>query len=105
LKQVFETLFTTAETGRDHTPPSPSPSPIVINSFAPEQGGTGATVTITGRGFAAAKRLRFGNVAAPFQTGSDTTITTTVPQDAATGRITISSDGTEVSSDRDFTIT
>jgi len=101
LKQVFETLFTTAERGKDHTPPST----IVIDRFVPEQGAIGTPVTITGRGFAAAKSLRFGAVAAQFQATSDTRITTTVPQNAATGRITISDDGTPVSSDKDFTIT
>ena len=101
LKQVFETLFTTAETGKDHTPPST----IVIDRFAPEQGAIGATVTIIGRGFAAVKSVRFGTVEAQFQTTSDTRITTTVPQNAASGRVTISDDGTAVSSDRDFTVT
>jgi IPT/TIG domain len=101
LKQVFETLFTTAETGKDHTPPST----IVIDRFVPEQGAIGTTVTIIGRGFAAVKSLQFGTVAAQFQATSDTRITTTVPQNAASGRITISDDGTAVSSDKDFTIT
>ena len=101
LKQVFETLFTTAERGKDHTPPSA----IVIDRFVPEQGAIGAAVTIAGRGFAAARSLRFGTVAAQFQATSDTRITTTVPQNAATGRITISDDGTAVSSLKDFTVT
>ena len=101
LKQVFETLFTTAEKGKDHTPPFT----IVIDRFLPEQGPIGTTVTITGRGFTAARSLRFDTIAAQFQVTSDTAITTTVPQNAATGRITIADEGRAVSSDKDFTVT
>jgi hypothetical protein len=101
LKQVFETLFTTTERGKDHTPPST----IVIDRFVPEQGAVGTTVTITGHGFSAARSLRFGAIAAQFQATSDTGITTTVPRNAATGRITIADDHTAVLSDKDFTVT
>jgi hypothetical protein len=60
LKQVFETLLTKPQTGRDHTPPNPAS----ITAISPNHGPQGTSVTIRGRGLSGATEARFGQVAA-----------------------------------------
>ena len=70
-----------------------------ITSFTPASGPVGKVVTTTGTSFARATGIRFNGVPArSFSVVSDTSITATVPTEATTGRITVTTpDGTATS--------
>lgn len=68
----------------------PLNSPL-INSFSPDQGVPGASVTITGYNFLEATSVLFGGDSASFSVISDTQIVATVPAGARSGVLTISS--------------
>jgi hypothetical protein len=70
-----------------------------VKSFSPTNGGPGATVTISGSGFAGATGVQFNGVpAASFTLDSPTQITAVVPAGAGTGPVTVTTaDGSAVS--------
>ncbi len=73
----------------------PSTPIIAIDSLTPAGGPPGTTVTVSGVGFTGATQVTFGNGTAPepvpFTVDSDTQITTTVPADAQTSAIGVTS--------------
>jgi hypothetical protein len=86
LKQVFETLLTKAQTGRDHTPSKPAS----ITAITPSHGPPGTPVTIRGSGLSGATEARFGQVAAAApDVRSDTKLKVVVPKLAESGPVTI----------------
>jgi sugar lactone lactonase YvrE len=67
-------------------------APPVITSFAPAQGGSGTSVTITGQNFdpaAGGDQVLFGSLPATITFASATQLIASVPTDAANGKITI----------------
>ncbi len=60
-----------------------------ITSLNPSRGAEGAAVTLTGTGFSGATAVSFGAASATFNVVSDTSITTTVPTNAASAKITV----------------
>ncbi|PZR20564.1 MAG: hypothetical protein DI539_10405, partial [Flavobacterium psychrophilum] len=77
----------------------------VISSFLPVSGPANTIVTITGTGFANATAVKFNGInAAAFTVISDTTIKATVPATAATGVITITSNGCDGNSTGSFNV-
>jgi len=69
------------------TPPSQQP---LINSFTPTSGTVGTVVTISGRGFDDTTSVGFNALnAESFKVISDTTLTATVPENASTGPISV----------------
>jgi IPT/TIG domain len=79
--------------------------PPSVSSFAPATAQMGATVTITGAGFAGATGVKFGTAAATtFTVVSPTTVTAVVPVGAATGRISVVAAGGTAISTVDFTV-
>jgi hypothetical protein len=86
LKQVFETLLTKAQTGKDHTPSNPAS----ITGVSPNHGPPGTSVTIRGRGLSGAIEARFGTVAADApDIRSDTKLNVVVPKLAESGPVTV----------------
>lgn len=73
-----------------------------FSSFTPAGGPAGTAVTITGVNFAANPTVRFGTSAATVTAASGTSITATVPAGAATGKITVVSNGATLTSEDDF---
>jgi hypothetical protein len=74
-----------------------------IGSFSPASAPEGATVIITGTGFSGATAVKFGSVAATnFSVDSDNQITATVPVGATTGRITVTTATTTLTSASSF---
>lgn len=70
-----------------------------ITSFAPDTGGPGTQVTITGQGLATAAQVQFNGVNATFTVVSGTEVRATVPAGATTGPIAVTTlDGIAVSS-------
>jgi hypothetical protein len=66
------------------------PAPLVINSFTPQVGKSGATITISGTGFGAASVVSFGGQpAALFTVVSSTTITAVVSSAASSGSVLV----------------
>lgn len=64
--------------------------PLVINAYAPAQGAAGSTVTITGAGLANVTSARFAGAAAQaVAPASATSLALTVPADATSGVITL----------------
>jgi hypothetical protein len=65
----------------------------LVSSFSPAAGPVGASVTISGSGFADAVAVAFNGVPAVFHVGSDALITAVVPAGAASGPITVTAAG------------
>lgn len=75
-----------------------------LAKFKPASGEVGATVTITGVSLTQTSALSFNGTAASFTVDSDTQVTTTVPTDATTGPITITTAGGTVTSKSNFAV-
>ncbi len=75
-----------------------------IKSFAPTSGPVGTSVVITGMSLSQTTAVRFGTVAATFTANSDTQVTATVPTGAATGKISVTTQGGTASSATSFTV-
>ncbi len=80
------------------------PTPVVA-AFLPLTGPLGTSVTITGTGFTGASSVTFGGHAATFDVVSDLAIDATVPDDATTGPIAVTTPGGVGTSLVDFTVT
>lgn len=76
-----------------------------ITSFSPSSGAAGAGVTITGTSYSAVNAVRFNGLASAFTVDSPTSITATVPANATTGRISVSSPEGTTTSAATFTVT
>jgi IPT/TIG domain len=86
-------------------PPPPSTSPPTVSGFTPTSGQPNTAVTITGTNLSGATGVTFGGASAAFSVDSSTRITAIVPQNAATGHISVTTGaGTAVSSNT-FTVT
>jgi hypothetical protein len=86
-------------------PPPPPPAPPTVSGFSPTSGLPGASVTISGTHFSGASGVTFGGASAAFRVDSPTQITATVPTNAVTGKISVTTGaGTAVSSGT-FTVT
>jgi lysophospholipase L1-like esterase len=85
--------------------PPPQAAPI-ISSFTPDNGRVGAEVTITGANFTSANDVQFNGISASaFTVDSATQIRATVPTNATTGKISVStSEGTALSA-TEFSVT
>ncbi|HVK48477.1 MAG TPA: IPT/TIG domain-containing protein [Pseudobacter sp.] len=88
---------------------SPEDNKLILTSFTPEQGSEGGAVVLTGVNFSSAGEkniVRFNGLQATVtEAASDgSTITVVVPENAATGKITIKVDEQEVVSGKDFTV-
>ncbi|MCG8607831.1 DNRLRE domain-containing protein, partial [bacterium] len=76
-----------------------------IDSFSPTSGSPGTEVTITGQNLAGTNRVAFnGAVAASFTLDSATQVRATVPSDATTGTIEITSSSGSATSSSEFTV-
>ncbi len=75
-----------------------------IKSISPTSGPVGTVVTITGTGLTGATKVTVDGKTASFTQVSSTEITVTVPSDAATGKITVTTAGGSASSTT-FTVT
>jgi uncharacterized protein YjiK len=80
-------------------------APPIVTSFSPTAGPVGTSVTVTGAHFTGATRVAFNNTSATFTVLSDTSLTATVPPNATTGRITVTTPVGTGSSSSDFTVT
>jgi len=79
--------------------------PPTISGFTPTSGPVGTSVTVTGSGFGGATAVTFNDAAATFGVDSDTQITATVPADATTGKIAVTTPGGSATSAMSFTVT
>jgi PKD repeat protein len=80
-------------------------NPPTISSFTPTSGPAGATVTITGSDFLAASSVAIDGVPAGFTVDSPTSITVSVPKEATTGAISVTTPNGSASSSSSFTVT
>lgn len=80
-----------------------SPVPT-ITSFSPTSGEAGTSVIITGTGFTGASSVTFNGVTATFTVNSNTQITATVPANATTGPIAVTTPGGTATSSTDFSV-
>lgn len=84
----------------------PAPEGPSIAGFTPNAALPGATVTITGTNFiatAAQNIVSFNGTAATVISATETSLVVTVPEGAATGPISVTVDGTKVTSSASFT--
>ncbi len=77
--------------------------PVITNISATE-GEPGDVVTITGTDLSEASSVLFNAGVATIDTNTETEITVTIPEDATTGKITVTTDGGVAVSSDDFTI-
>jgi arylsulfatase A-like enzyme len=83
--------------------PEPPLGPSILD-FSPRRGPEGASVTITGSGFALTTDVRFGGTDASFTVDADDQITATVPTGADTGPITVRTTIDSATSATDFVV-
>jgi hypothetical protein len=84
-------------------PPPPPPAPVIA-SFAPASGSAGTLVTITGTSFTGASAVTFNLVPSSFNVVSGTQIQATVPANATTGRIRVTTAAGTGTSAVDFSV-
>src|SRR5947209_7167266 len=88
LKQIFETILTRAEKGKDHVAAAP-----VISKIDPPTGSVngGYPVTITGSGFVPESIVSFGGqlTQKPQASNGDSTITVDATKASAAGQVTV----------------
>jgi hypothetical protein len=99
LKRIFEAVFTVAPKGSDDIS---APSAASID---PDHGRPGDSVTISGSNLDVVTKVSFGGSVSTDVTPTDpATIQVTVPNDAATGPLTLTYAGGMVTSDFDWTL-
>jgi hypothetical protein len=77
-----------------------------INSFTPESGKNGDTITLCGTNFTGTTHVSFGNISSNFTIKSDTVLMAIVPKAARSGKISVTNNKVgSVSSIRNFIIT
>lgn len=82
-----------------------SPPLVVIGSFTPTAGVPGTMVTIFGTGFGArGTDVKFNGKAASVTSASTNKLTVLIPNDATTGKITVTVNGLTASSTANFTV-
>ena len=86
LKQIFNTLLTPAEAGKDQVP---APGKPRVSALDPASGPVGTQVRLTGTLLSAATEVIFGDAAAAASVVSAAELTTTVPQGATTGSVRV----------------
>ncbi|MCL4562365.1 MAG: IPT/TIG domain-containing protein [Chloroflexi bacterium] len=79
------------------------PAPT-ITSFSPESGEIETVVDITGTNFTGATAVKFTDTPASFTVNSDTSISATVPPEAPSGKISVTTPGGTATSSSDFTV-
>ncbi len=77
----------------------------VITGFAPASGAVNAGVIITGVHFNSASEVTFNGTSTPFVVNSDTQITATVPNNAASGPVSVTIPGGTAVSSTNFAVT
>ena len=82
-----------------------TPPPPVIASFTPTSGPSNATVIISGTNFTGTSIVSFNGAQAAFYVDSNTQITATVPTNASSGPISITTPGGMVTSASSFALT
>jgi hypothetical protein len=92
---------TTTSPGDFTVTASPQPS---ITAFAPDSGGVGTSVTISGSGLTGASDVTFGTMSTAFTVVSDAQVTATVPAGASTGQISVTTPGGNATSTSSFTV-
>jgi hypothetical protein len=75
-----------------------------ITNFTPGSGNVGDSVTITGTAFTGVAALKFNGVSSTFHVDSSTQITATVPANATTGPISVTTAGSTATSSTNFTV-
>src|SRR5262249_34731886 len=78
--------------------------PPGVTSFNPASGDVGNSITITGTNFAGATSVKFNGTAATFTLNSGTQITATVPPNATTGKISVTTGAGTGMSPSSFTV-
>ena len=78
--------------------------PPAIYGFSPTNGSAGATVVITGTNFSAASQVAFGGVGATFNVDANTQVTATVPANAPSGFISVTTPSGTAISTNTFTV-
>ena len=81
-----------------------APAPA-ISGFTPVSGPVGTTVVISGSGLGGASSVGFGGASAVFVVNSATQITVTVPSNAVSGRVSVTTPGGTALSSAGFTVT
>ncbi|WP_198539665.1 IPT/TIG domain-containing protein, partial [Chloracidobacterium thermophilum] len=81
------------------------PTPPIISNFTPPAGPVGTVVNIFGSNFANVTNVRFNGVNATFTVASTTQITATVPAEATTGPITVTTTGGTATATPNFIVT
>jgi hypothetical protein len=75
-----------------------------IRSFSPSGGKVGSKVTITGAHFTGASVVKIGAMKTAFKVGSASTITATVPANAKSGKISVTTSGGTALSAKSFVV-
>jgi hypothetical protein len=84
--------------------PSAGNVPTIV-SFTPTSGSAGTSVVITGTGFSGAVSVKFNGTNASFTVNSSTQITTTVPANASSGHIAVTTPSGTGTSSASFAVT
>ena len=106
-------LFLNCKKDDGSIPVNDTPGDVIENpetdifDFSPALGGWGTKVTIRGENFdplPEGNEVQFNGMAAPVESASETTLVAIVPEDATTGKISLSALGYDYTSFQDFTV-
>jgi hypothetical protein len=100
FKQVFSTLLSPAEKGKDAI------SPLEVQSVDPPHGAVVTAVTIRGTGLSQVTHVQFGkSQPVAVTSATDVQVAVTVPEDAETGLVTVKTPDRTKTSTTTFTVT
>ncbi|NAY91503.1 BspA family leucine-rich repeat surface protein [Muricauda sp. JGD-17] len=111
LKNVFFVALlaiAVSSCSKDDGPSTPTAQTPTITGFTPKTGPVGTLVTITGTNFgttASANTVKIGSATATVGSATATKLTITVPQGAASGKVSVAVDGKTATSTDNFTVT
>ncbi len=103
MTQSAPTVLATAPTNTAFRGIAFAPAAPTITGFTPTSGAPGTSVTITGTNFTGATSVSFNYVSATFTVNSATQITATVPSNAGTGKIRVTTPVATATSAANFT--
>lgn len=103
IDDIAAFVYTSTHATTTTTTPT-KPAAPKLTGFTPQTGKPGTKVTLTGTNFTGATAVKFGTLKSTFKVVSATKITLTVPSNAKTGKISVTTKAGTATSAKSFTV-